>query len=103
MLNVKSVELKLIVVAIMTFPSSSLEAATRAVSSFHIPAFPSFSLDKTTTTATRWEKYKKRFENLLKALNVTNDRQKLAFLLNYLGEEFYDIYDNLLIPRTKES
>ena len=37
------------------------------------------------------------------ALNVTNDSQKLALLLNYVGEECYDIYDNLLIPGTQES
>ena len=87
----------------MTLPSSSDEAATRAVSSLHIPVFPSFSLDETTTTATQWVKYKKRFENLLIALNVTNDSQKLALLLNYVVEECYDIYDNLLIPGTEES
>ena len=37
------------------------------------------------------------------ALNVTNDSQKLALLLNYVGEECYDTYDNLLIRRTQES
>ena len=36
-------------------------------------------------------------------LNVTNDSQKLALLLNYVEEECYDIYDNLLIPGTQES
>ena len=87
----------------MTLWSSSVEAATRVVSSLHIPAFPSFSLDETTAIATRLVKCKKRFENLLIALNVTNDSQKLALLLNYVGEECYDIYDNLLIPGTQES
>ena len=51
-------------------------------------------------TATRWVKYRKRFENELIALNVTNGSQKLPLLLNYVGEECYDIYDNLLIPGT---
>ena len=54
-------------------------------------------------TATRWVKYRKRFENVLIALNVTNGSQKLPLLLNYVGEECYDIYDNLLIPGTLES
>ena len=75
--------------------SSSIEATTRAVSSLHIPAFPSFSLDKTTTVATQWVKYKKRFENLLIALNVAKDSQKLVLLFNYVVEEYMyniDIY-----------
>ena len=25
-------------------------------------------------------------------------KQKLALFLNYVGEELYDIYDNLLVP-----
>ena len=74
----------------MVLPSSSVEAATRAVSSLHILVFPSFSLDQTRTIASQWEKYKKRFENLLIAVNVTNDNQKLALLPNYVGEECYD-------------
>ena len=78
--------------------SSSIEATTRAVSSLHIPAFPSFSLDETTTIATQWVKYKKRFENLLIALNVAKDSQKLVLLLNYVGEEY--MYDNIHIYMT---
>ena len=76
----------------MTLCSSSVEAATRAVSSLHIPAFPSFSLDETTAIATQWVKYKKSIENIFVDLNVTNDSQKLRLLLNYVGEECYDIY-----------
>ena len=87
----------------MTLPSSSVEAATRAESSLQIPTFPSFSLDETTTIVTWWEKYKKTFDNLLIALNVTNDSQKLPLSLNYVGEECYEIYDNLLIPGMQES
>ena len=87
----------------MTLLSSSIEAATRAVSNLHIPVFPLFLLDETATIATRWGKYKKRFESLLIPLNVTNDSQKLFFILNYVGEECYAIYDNLLIPRMQKS
>ena len=76
----------------MTLRSSSIEAATRAVSSLHIQAFPSFSLDQTTTIATQWVKYKKRIENIFIDPNGTNDSQKLPLLLNYVGEECYDIY-----------
>ena len=40
-------------------------------------------------------KYKRKFENLVVALNVTDDRQKKALLLNYIGEEAYKVYENL--------
>ena len=40
-------------------------------------------------------KYKRKFENLVNALNVTDDRQKKALLLNYIGEEAYKVYENL--------
>ena len=74
---------------------SSVEAATRAVNLFQ--------LDETTTIATRWEKYKKRFEKLLIGFYATKDSQKLTLSLNYIGEEYY-IYDNyILIPRAQES
>ena len=74
---------------------SFVEVATRPVNLF--------SLDETTTIATRWEKYKKRFVKLLIDRCGTKVSQKLALLLNDIGEEYYDIYDNLLIPGTQES
>ena len=40
-------------------------------------------------------KYKRKFENLVVALNVRDDRQKKALLLNYIGEEAYKVYENL--------
>ena len=40
-------------------------------------------------------KYKRKFENLVVALNVTDDRQKKALLLNYIGQEAYKVYENL--------
>ena len=67
-----------------------------------MPSFPSFDTD-VTTIATRWTKYKKRFQNLCVTLNITEDKQKLALLLNYVGEEVYDIYDSLLVPGTDET
>lgn len=66
-----------------------------AISTLNLPTFPKFDTDDFTTISTRWEKYKKRFLNLCVALNVEEDKQKLALLLNYIGEEAYDIYDNL--------
>lgn len=69
----------------------------------NIPNFPKFDLDDYNTISTRWEKYKKRFINLCVALNITDDKQKLALLLNYIGEEAYDIYDNLLVRDSDET
>ena len=60
-------------------------------------------MDDYTTVSTRWEKYKKRFLNLCVALNVKEDTQKLALFLNYIGEEAYDIYDNLLAPEADKT
>ena len=68
-----------------------------------LPSFPKFDLDKFTTVGTRWTKYKKRFVNLCVALNITDDKQKLALLLNYIGEEAYDTYDNLLNSGTEKT
>ena len=48
------------------------------------------------TVATRWKKYKKRFNILCDALTVTDDKQKLAMFLNYVREEVYDVYENIL-------
>ena len=41
-----------------------------AISNLTLPAFPPFSLDEYITISTRWKKHKKRFENLVLALNV---------------------------------
>lgn len=37
------------------------------------------------------EKYKKRFENLVLALNVQDGVHKKDLLLNYFGDEAYDL------------
>lgn len=61
-----------------------------------LPVFPPFDVEEFSTIATRWTKYKKRFQNLCIAMNVVNDKQKLAMFLNYVGERVNDIYDSLL-------
>ena len=66
-----------------------------------LPSFPKFDLDEFTTVGLRWTKYKKFFMNLCIALNITDDKQKLALLLNYIGEEAYDVYKNILTPGTE--
>ena len=74
-----------------------------ATSNLMLPAFPPFSLDEYSTISTRWRKYGKRFENLVLALNVQDGAQKKALLLNYLGEEAYDVYENLFTGRPNET
>lgn len=74
-----------------------------AISNLTLPVFPSFSMEEYNTIATRWEKYKKRFENLVVALNVKEVAQKKALLLNYIGEEAYDVYANLATSEQTET
>ena len=68
-----------------------------------LPAFPPFSLDKYSTISTRWKKYKKRFENLVLALNIQDSAQTKALLLKYLGDETCDVYENLSTGRPDET
>ena len=68
-----------------------------------LPAFPPFSLDEYSTISTRWRKYIKRFENLVLALNVQDGAQKKALLLNYLGDEAYDVSENLSTGRPDQT
>ena len=47
------------------------------------------------TLPARWGKYKERFEHLCTAIGVTDDKQKRAMLLTYIGDDAYDIYVNI--------
>lgn len=60
-----------------------------------LPAFPEFSLRDQTNLATRWEKYLKRFNNLMTAMKMTDETRKRALLLHYVGEEVNDLFDTL--------
>ena len=66
-----------------------------AIANLTLRSFPVFTLDDYTTISTRWKNYKRRFENLVVALNVTDDSPNKALLLNYIGEEAYKVYENL--------
>ena len=60
-----------------------------------LPVFASFSVHEDEKSAgTRWKKWLDRFENLLCALDINDDRKKKAMLLHYVGEETYDIFDS---------
>ena len=66
--------------------------------SFNVPHFEKFYVHETTTIATRWRKYKQRYESLCTTLEVEEDARKLALLLHYVGEEVFHIYINLEVP-----
>ena len=65
-----------------------------------LPVFPEFDLRDQTNLATRWEKYMKRFNNLMAAMDVKEKSRKRALLLHYSGEEVNDLFDTL--PDTGE-
>ena len=65
-----------------------------------LPVFPKFDLRDQTNLATRWEKYMKRFNNLMAAMDVKEESRKRALLLHYSGEEVSDLFDTL--PDTGE-
>ena len=68
-----------------------------------LPPFLTFDVDEYSTISTRWVKYKRKFTNLCIALNITNDKKKLAMFLNYVGETVNDIYESLLTPEADET
>ena len=65
-----------------------------------LPVFPEFDRRDQTNLATRWEKYTKRFNNLMAAMDVKEERRKRALLLHYSGKEVNDLFDTL--PDTGE-
>ena len=69
---------------------------TTAGANVNLTAFPAFDLTEKKTLKTRWNKYLKRFNTLCKAISVTDDSQKLSMLLTYIGDEMYEIYENII-------
>ena len=72
-----------------------------AVKNLNLPSFPCFDVTEVTTIVTRCSKYKKKFTLLCSAVGVTDNKQKLSMILTYLGDEAYDIYENLITPGDK--
>jgi hypothetical protein len=60
-----------------------------------IPSFPEFDVEDPSNLAVRWEKYLKRFNNLVTAMNLRDAGRKRALLLHYVGERVNDIFDTL--------
>ena len=64
-----------------------------------IPQMASFQPDvDPTNTAARWKKCLDRCENLIIAINVTDNDRKNALLLHLAGEFVFKVYEGLVIP-----
>ena len=58
-------------------------------------------VDPTNTTA-RWKKWLDRFDNLIIAMNVTDNDRKKALLLHLVGEFVFEVYESLVIPEISD-
>ena len=63
-----------------------------------LPPFPPFDLSDRNTVGVRWQKWVRRFENLMTGMNITNAARKKALMSHYAGEEVDDIIDMLVFP-----
>ena len=66
-----------------------------AVVNLNLPQFPIFETDEVSSIPSRWKKYKQRFALLCTAIGVTDNKQKLAMLLTFVGDSTYEIYENV--------
>ena len=63
----------------------------------HLPEFPKFDItSEPNSLGPAWEKWIKRLENLLIALQIEETTRKRALLLHYAGEDVNDIYETLV-------
>ena len=60
-----------------------------------IPPFPKFDIEDKSNLAVRWEKYLKRFNNLVTTMNLRDPSRKRALLLRYVSERWNNIFDTL--------
>ena len=63
-----------------------------------IPQISPFIPDSDPTSVSqRWKRWSDRFDNLLVAMNVTDNARKKALLLHLAGEAVFDIFSGLVI------
>ena len=61
-----------------------------------LPSFPQFDPNPASgDVGPRWRKWVARFQNLMIAVDVSEDERQNAMLLHYIGEETFDIYETL--------
>ncbi|GFN83105.1 RNA-directed DNA polymerase-like protein [Plakobranchus ocellatus] len=57
-----------------------------------LPHFPPFKIREDELSAgTRWKKWFQKFENLITALDITDEKRKKALLVHYGGDEILDL------------
>ena len=66
--------------------------ATKDIEQF---ALGKFNATESTSAGPRWNKYLLRFENMMEAYEISDDKRKKALLLHHSGEEVFDIYCTL--------
>ena len=58
-----------------------------------IPNLPPFIPDDDpTSVAQRWKRWSDRFDNLMTAMNITDNNRKKALLLHFAGESVYAVF-----------
>ncbi|KAH3719125.1 hypothetical protein DPMN_061956 [Dreissena polymorpha] len=65
----------------------------------NLPNFPTFVIQSyggqtKNNAGVRWKKWMDKFDNMLSALDIKDDKCNKAMLLYYCGEEVYDFSDN---------
>lgn len=63
-----------------------------AAANLNLLHFPICDTTEADTLPQRYKTYKKRFEILVNAIGVNNERQKLSMLLTYVCKKMYEIY-----------
>ncbi|GFS03525.1 Gag polyprotein [Elysia marginata] len=67
-----------------------------------LPNFPPFRIREDELSAgKRWRKWFQKFENLITALDITNEDRKKALLIHYGGDEIFDPVDTF--PEEKKN
>jgi hypothetical protein len=63
-----------------------------------IPSMAAFMPDvEPNSVAQRWKRWSDRFENLIVAMNVTDQARKKALLLHLAGEAVFEIFEGLVL------
>ncbi|GFN79083.1 Pol polyprotein [Plakobranchus ocellatus] len=66
-----------------------------------LPHFPPFKIREDELSAgTRWKKWFQKFENLITALDITDENRKKALLVHYGGDEIFDLVDTFPAAKT---
>lgn len=60
-----------------------------------LPSFHEFDVGDQSNLAIRWEKYLKRLNNLITAMNINDDCRNGELSLHYFGEDANDIFETL--------